>query len=170
MSLKVRIFLWQLARCRMPSKDQIALRHGPSNGQCALCGGPEDANHIFSPVTLPTLFGVVLEFTSKSFGTWNPASLGDVVHILLSFHGKTRNFFRMLMAAVCWALWLICNKYSIEAKFPNQPADCIFKILYLLQLWMPLLKDDARPLLDELLSTLKALFDATYVSRRQTTP
>ena len=42
----------------------------------------------FSGVTLPTLFGVVLRTTSKLVGTllvW-----GDVVHILLSFHGKTR--------------------------------------------------------------------------------
>ena len=89
------------------------------------------------------------------------------MQILLSLQGKAPKIHRMLMAAVCWALWLICNRYSIEAKFPNQPSDCVFKILTMLQLWRPLLKEDARPLLDEMVATLKAFFDATYVSRRQ---
>ena len=34
--LKIRIFLWQLARKRLPSNDNIHRRHGPSNGLCVL--------------------------------------------------------------------------------------------------------------------------------------
>lgn len=45
--LKIKIFLWQLDRGRLPAGDQLVLRHGPSDGLCALCGDLEDTNHIF---------------------------------------------------------------------------------------------------------------------------
>jgi hypothetical protein len=47
MPLKIKIFLRQLARGRLPSNDKILLRRGPSDGNCALCGSPEDMDHIF---------------------------------------------------------------------------------------------------------------------------
>jgi hypothetical protein len=44
---RIKIFLWQLIRGRLPSSDQVAKRMGPSNGLCSLCGDVEDCNHIF---------------------------------------------------------------------------------------------------------------------------
>ena len=32
---------------RLPSSNNIALRNGPSDGSCVLCGQHEDSNHIF---------------------------------------------------------------------------------------------------------------------------
>lgn len=43
---RVRIFLWQVAQDRLPSAINLKKCHGPGNGCCALCGVPEDANHI----------------------------------------------------------------------------------------------------------------------------
>ena len=40
--LKVRIFLWQLVRKRLPSGDNLTRRNGPSNGLCEMCGQVED--------------------------------------------------------------------------------------------------------------------------------
>ena len=94
--------------------------------------------------------------------SWNPRGFADLSRILEGFRGTKRRVLRCLFAAVCWGLWLIRNKYTIEAKFPNQPADCIFKILILLQHWRPLLKAEAVPLLDALVVSLKELFAATY--------
>jgi hypothetical protein len=51
-SLKIKIFSWQLAFDKLPSGQQILTRHGPSNGLCALCGAPEDASHIFFACSL----------------------------------------------------------------------------------------------------------------------
>jgi hypothetical protein len=45
--LKVKIFTWQLVRNRLPTNAQLAKRHGPSDGQCVLCGMPETADHVF---------------------------------------------------------------------------------------------------------------------------
>jgi hypothetical protein len=46
-SLKIKIFSWHLTLDKLPSSQQIAIRHGPSNGLCSLCGVIEDVNHIF---------------------------------------------------------------------------------------------------------------------------
>jgi hypothetical protein len=45
--LKIKIFLWQLAKGRLPSNAQINRRHGASDGNCALCGHAETVDHIF---------------------------------------------------------------------------------------------------------------------------
>jgi hypothetical protein len=45
--LKIRIFTWQLALNRLPTRDVLAHRRGPSDGRCALCGAIESASHLF---------------------------------------------------------------------------------------------------------------------------
>jgi hypothetical protein len=45
--LKIKVFLWQMLRGRLPLGDQLVKRRGPSDGNCALCGEREDCNHIF---------------------------------------------------------------------------------------------------------------------------
>jgi hypothetical protein len=44
------------------------------------------------------------------------------------------------------------NKFTIERKFPRQPADCIFKIILSLQLWCPLQRPKDIATLDEMLA------------------
>ena len=158
--LKIRIFLWQLSRGRLPSSDQIALRHGPSNGQCALCGDHEDAGHIFFRCALAAFVWAGIRDMLQV--PWNPLSFQDLCGILEGVSGQSRKALRVLFAAVFWSLWIIRNKFTIEGKFPNQPADCVFKTLIHLQLWRPLLKADVAPLMEELIAAVKALFDATY--------
>ena len=126
--VKVRIFLWQLATGRLPTNDQLLIRHGPSNGQCALCQQGEDADHIFFKCALAEF---VWSGLRDMFNTsWHPRCYPDLEQILGTFKGKRGRVLRVF-AAVCWALWLIRNKYSTEAIFPKQPDDCIFKILIL---------------------------------------
>ena len=45
--LKIRIFMWQWIRGRVPSGVEVRKRNGPGSGICPLCGVPEDSNHIF---------------------------------------------------------------------------------------------------------------------------
>ena len=45
--LKIRIFLWQWIRGRLPSGVEVLKRNGPGDGLCPLCGMVEDANHVF---------------------------------------------------------------------------------------------------------------------------
>lgn len=43
---KIKIFLWQMARNRIPSGDQVRKRHGPGDGKCPWCGMDEDSDQI----------------------------------------------------------------------------------------------------------------------------
>uniref|UniRef100_A0A8I6WRZ5 Reverse transcriptase zinc-binding domain-containing protein n=1 Tax=Hordeum vulgare subsp. vulgare TaxID=112509 RepID=A0A8I6WRZ5_HORVV len=51
--LKIKIFVWQLLRDRLPLGTDVLKRHGPGNGICPLCHVPETRTHIlFSCVAL----------------------------------------------------------------------------------------------------------------------
>jgi hypothetical protein len=66
---------------------------------------------------------------------WCPASFAQFFKILSNFSGRNRRLLWTLFAAQSWALWNIRNKLSIERKAIRHPADLIFKIVILLQLW-----------------------------------
>ena len=140
--LKIKIFVWQLARNKLPASAQIHRRNGPSDGKCAICGEEEEADHIF--------FGCVLAVFSWSvvrevFGVqWNPANFEQLVGIVQGLDGVRRNPFWFFFCALAWAMWTTRNKFTIEASFPRRPADVIFKCLTFMQLWRPLQKEIGR--------------------------
>lgn len=57
--LKIRIFLWQAIKRKLPASDQIIKRHGNANAACALCGKTEDTEHILFNRIWPSLAGAV---------------------------------------------------------------------------------------------------------------
>jgi hypothetical protein len=65
-------------------------------------------------------------------------------------------------AAQWWAIWTTRNKFTIEGKFPRQPADCIFKIILSLQLWWLLQNAKCSGMMDELIFMTKAFFANSY--------
>ncbi|KAK1669324.1 hypothetical protein QYE76_057483 [Lolium multiflorum] len=136
--LKIKIFSWQLALDKLPSNLQIATRHGPSTGGCALCGAPEDATHIFFSCSLAQFAWAVLR---QLLGcNWRQASFPQFHAILSDFAGYSRRIPWALFLAQSWALWTIRNKLSIEKKVINHPADFIYKTVIFLQLWRPKFK------------------------------
>ena len=159
--LKVRIFLWQLARGRLPSNEQIQHRHGKSDGKCSMCGQPESVDHIFFSCVLPRF---AWSATRSILGVaWNPSSFADWFAIIQRFRGNTRRALWVLFACQCWALWTTRNKFTIESKFPKKPANVLFKMLILLQQWRPLRKAQVLPLTNELERLLKAIYVETSV-------
>jgi hypothetical protein len=58
--LKIKIFAWKMALDKLHFTLQIAVRHGPSNGACALCGTPVDAAHFFFTCSLAVFAWSVL--------------------------------------------------------------------------------------------------------------
>jgi hypothetical protein len=137
---KIKIFLWQMSRGRLPSNDQILKRRGPSDGLCALCGLPENVNHIFFRCVLAQF---VWAGVRDMLGvTWNPSCFTTWERCIQNLNIKSKRFLRVLFTAICWALLKIRNKFTIEAVFPKQ-------------------RDKDEPLLTQLEAMLKALFDQT---------
>jgi hypothetical protein len=127
------IFSGQLILDKLPCSLQIASRHGLANGCCALCGNPENAAHIFFQCSLASFAWTVLR---QLLGcNWRPANFALFHHIVSSLSGSPRRLLWLLFLAQSWVLWRIRNKLTIEIKFPNHPADIIYKMTIFLQLW-----------------------------------
>jgi hypothetical protein len=143
---KIKIFLWQLLRGRLPSGDQLVKRHGPSDGNCALCGEREDCSHIFFGCALAKfMWAGVRELLGD---VWNPAGAGQFLAIVHGLSGPLRRTAWFTFAAQCWALWNIRNKLAIEGKLINSPADAMFQMVLYMQRWRALVRTKDRGLLD----------------------
>ena len=71
--LKIRIFLCQPIRKRLPSNYTTRHRQGPSNGWCSLCGQREDVDHILFTCSLTRfMWSAVRELLQCN---WNPSCL-----------------------------------------------------------------------------------------------
>ena len=44
---KIKFFLWQAFRRKLPAADQIKKRNGPGSDRCELCGALDNTEHIF---------------------------------------------------------------------------------------------------------------------------
>jgi hypothetical protein len=130
---RIRVFLWQLIQGRLPSCDQVAKRHGPSDGRCALCGEIEDCNHIFFSCHLARfMWAGVRELLSCD---WNPAGAGDFVALAQGLSGRLRRLVWFTFAAQSWALWNIRNKLTLKGKLINNPTGAISKMSIHIQSW-----------------------------------
>jgi hypothetical protein len=88
--LKVRILIWQMARDRLPSNDQIKRKHGRSDGNCALCHQLEDASHMFFTCPLAQFaWSSIRELLGVD---WNPKCFADLFAIFQRFHGGYKRF------------------------------------------------------------------------------
>lgn len=72
--LKIKNFLWQMFRKRLPTSDNVAKRQGLSNGTC---GSAVDANHVFFRCHLARFAWSTVR---EAFGqSWNPSTGADLL-------------------------------------------------------------------------------------------
>jgi hypothetical protein len=152
---KIKVFLWQLIRSRLPSGVQLAKRNGPSNGDCPLCGDTEDCNHIFFGCHLARMMWAGIR--ELLHYDWNPTGVGHFIAIVHGLSGSLRRLAWFTFAAQSWALWNIRNKLAIEGKLINNPADAIYHMSMYMQRWRVLVRPRDRPLLDAAMGELRRL-------------
>ena len=128
---KIKIFLWQAFRGRLPAADQIRKRNGPGSEFCHLCGALENTDHIFFHCVLAKFVWSCV--TSWLQVSWNPSSFSELRTLAKVLVGVTKRVFWVGLGALCWALWTIRNKFTIEHIFPSKPTDVLFKSCILLQ-------------------------------------
>ncbi|KAE8772165.1 ABC transporter G family member 37 [Hordeum vulgare] len=82
--LKIKIFVWQLLRDRLPSRTEVLKRHGLGNGICPMCQVPETGSHIlFSCVAAQTLWCFVREALGPE---WEASDLADFLQVRATQH------------------------------------------------------------------------------------
>jgi hypothetical protein len=152
---KIKIFLWQLIRGKLPSCEQVAKRMGPSDGHCALCGEIEDCNHIFFTCHMASfMWAGVRELLHCD---WNPAGAGDFIALAQGLAGPLRRLVWFTFATLSWSLWNIRNKLTIEGKMIGNPADAFYHMLIHMQSWRVLVRRRDRALLDVARDELRRL-------------
>uniref|UniRef100_A0A8I7BI37 Reverse transcriptase zinc-binding domain-containing protein n=1 Tax=Hordeum vulgare subsp. vulgare TaxID=112509 RepID=A0A8I7BI37_HORVV len=77
--LKIKIFVWQLLRDRLPSRTEVLKRRGPGNDICPLCHVPETGSQIlFSCVAAHALWCFVREALGPE---WEASDLADFLQV-----------------------------------------------------------------------------------------
>uniref|UniRef100_A0A453KKF4 Reverse transcriptase zinc-binding domain-containing protein n=1 Tax=Aegilops tauschii subsp. strangulata TaxID=200361 RepID=A0A453KKF4_AEGTS len=129
--LKIKIFVWQLLRDRLPSGTEVLKRHGPGNGLCPLCHVPETGTHIlFSCVAAQALWCFVREALGPE---WEAQDLAEFLQVRATQVGRKCRLFWLIFAAMMWTLWTTGNKMVIERLFSQRASDSFFKFLAFLQ-------------------------------------
>lgn len=104
--------MWQVARQRISSGDQVLQRHGPGDGKCVWCGLNEDCDPIiFRCIIAWFAWSVIREATG---GQWNPAGFRDFQHLIQGTSGRDRRLAWVGFGALAWVLWTARNKALIE--------------------------------------------------------
>lgn len=122
--LKIKIFLWQMFRNRLPTADNVAKRNGPSYGSCVVCGLNEDANHaLFQCVLAKFVWSAIRDVFHQN---WNPMSGSDLLAVLQTQKGVNARMLWRCVGALLWSLCTIQNKITIERKKPCSSGWCNF--------------------------------------------
>ena len=102
MPLKIKIFVWQLMRDRLPSGTEVLKRHGPGNGLCPLCDVPDTGSHIlFSCTASRALWSFVREALGPD---WETLDLVEFLEARATQPGRQRCLFWLIFAAMSWTL------------------------------------------------------------------
>ena len=153
-----------MLRNRLPTSDNVAKRNGPADGTCTVCGLGEDANHVFFRCHLARFAWSAVREAFHS--NWNPASGNDLIAILKTTRGTSSRIAWRCVGALLWAIWTTRNKITIEKKFPNHPADVIFKCHLFLQTWTPLGKECDAERMSKAMARIKTI---QVMARQDTT-
>lgn len=122
---------------------------------CCLCGLSEDTRHIFFHCQLALfMWSCVWSWLGVS---WNPSSFGEVRALGKVLPSSSRRIFWIVFPAFCWILWTTRNKFTIEKVFPRCPADCLFKLVALIQSWTPMSKPEDEEELKAIILRIKLM-------------
>jgi hypothetical protein len=145
----------------------LGIRRPPPRSDVPYVGSIRTRNAIFLSCTIAKfMWTAVRELLSCS---WNPSCLSHVARLLHTCVGETKQFFWICNAALCWTLWNVRNKFSVEGKFPTQPIDCIYKISMYLQVWKPMPRRSDREALELTIGRIHALHASVWDRQEVTT-
>jgi hypothetical protein len=120
-----------VGKYRIQTGVNLKKMHWKGDPRCVVCNRSESADHI--------LFSCALaRFTWGCLGRalgWNkiPRSFQDFLDGWLHMNDNEYEFKLFILTIVLWALWTTRNKMVMEAVFPSDPADVLFKIYTFLQ-------------------------------------
>jgi hypothetical protein len=135
--------------------EQIAKWHGPSGGNCVLCGEVENCNHIFfSSFIAKVMWAGVREILHCDR---NPARGGEFLEVSQGLSSQYRILVWFAFVMQSWALWNVRDKFTFEGSLISKPADVLYKMLLYMQQWWMLVRSRDRSLLDARMEAIRRL-------------
>ena len=153
--LKIRIFMWQWIRGRIPSGVEVRKRNGPGTGICPLCAVPEDSNHIFfACVSARFLWSCFREIVG---GSWCHTNFPDLFAELQLSPSSSRHIRWLEVGVLAWTLWTVRNKLVIQRTPLRRATDALYKFSGFLQLWRPLSRPLDRDAISAFIADLRSM-------------
>jgi hypothetical protein len=131
--LKMKIFLWQLFRNAILTRDNLKRRRWAGSPLCSFCNQCETARHLFFEcANAKVVWGVL----GKILGTEVcPMSLWQSITWLHCFYPHGKKFHMLLLATICWGIWNVRNKITFEGSVVRSPLVTIATICSFLHFW-----------------------------------
>lgn len=93
--LKIKIFVWQLLRDRLPSGTEVLKRQGPGDGLCTLCTVPKNGTRILFSCTAAR---VLRTFIHEALGPdWVALDLAEFLQTRATQPGRHRRLFWLIL-------------------------------------------------------------------------
>ena len=138
--LKIKIFLWQLFRNAILTRDNLVKRNWLGNPKCSFCQQNETAVHLFFGCSnAKTIWGTL----GSVLGTATcPRSLWQCIVWLHKFVRWGKQFHMLILASVCWAIWITRNEITFDKKVVRSPLVIIYTMCSFLRYWAGLYGND----------------------------
>ena len=109
--LKIKIFLWKLFYDAILTRSNMRKRKWIGCPKCSFCGNIETAMHLFFTCnTARVVWGVL----GACVGTNTcPRNIWQSFVWFRKFIPNKGEFYTLLLAALCWAIWTIRNKVTL---------------------------------------------------------
>lgn len=129
--LKIKIFVWQLPRDRLPSRTEVIKQNGPNDGLCPLCGAQETRTNIFFACIAAYFLWC---FSRDALGPeWEALDVVEFLDTRVNQVGRRICLLLFVFAAMTWTFWTTRNMVVIERVFLWRATDSIFQVLAFLQ-------------------------------------
>jgi hypothetical protein len=124
--LKIKIFLWQLFRDAILTRDNLKKRKWTSSLLCSFCNQNETGKHLFFEcANAKVVWGVL----GKILGTnVCPMSLWQSITRLHCFYPYGKTIHMLLLATICRGIWNVRNKITFDGVVVRSPLVTIATI------------------------------------------
>jgi hypothetical protein len=136
--LKIKIFMWQLCKNALPTRENLRKRNWMGSPLCSFCNQVETNDHLFFVCnTSKVVWGVLGSTMGASCA---PTNFWQAMAWFHRFCPGFERFFMILIAATCWAIWTVRNKVTFDDHMLRSPSEITFSSIALLMYWAGLLK------------------------------
>ena len=147
---RVQFFLWLLSKNKLLTQDNLAKRRTVNDNTCLLCSEKESINHLFFEYCVAKL---VLDYISELLGLRIGHDFESVARFWLA--NKKHKVTNTISAAVLWSFWKLRNELCFQGHKWMGLKDVLFKIARMLRRWIPMMQQDSRVRIEEVIIQLE---------------